>query len=175
VNAARTASTAAAHPTTKIAWKPKVASPAASTLHAAAPGAPSEERPAVGHDPVVGWLVAYGGPLQGADFRIRCGFNSIGRDRSNHIYVGDADDKIHSKAHAFIDYEPDSNTYAIKPGEQIQHVYIRDESSYGELEAKWISVRNSRDLKPYDEIKIGGSKFVFVPLCGDAFKWELEV
>ena len=44
---------------------------------------------------------------------------------------------------------------------------------YGSGEAKWNPVRNTAELKPFDEIKMGASKFIFVPLCGDNFKWEL--
>jgi hypothetical protein len=128
---------------------------------------------AASHDPVVGWLVAYDGPLQGCDFRIRAGNNSIGRDPSNRVCLYDADDDIHRKPHAFIVYDPVTNTYALRAGDQQKLVYIREETSYGIDEAKWIPVWNATELKPYDEIKMGRSKFVFVPLCGDSFKWEL--
>jgi hypothetical protein len=71
-------------------------------------------------------------------------------------------------------YDPITNTYALRAGDQQRLVYIREEASYGAAEAKWTPVWNAIELKPYDEIKIGGSKFVFVPLCGENFQREIK-
>jgi hypothetical protein len=154
---------------TKVSWQ--ASEPRAEQTGPKRPAAPSAST--VGGDPVVGWLVAYDGPLQGADFRIRSGNNSIGRDPSNRICLYDADNEIHRKPHAFIVYDPVTNTYALRAGDQQKLVYIREETSYGADEATWTPVWNAVELKPYDEIKMGSSKFVFVPLCGENFKWEI--
>ncbi len=162
-----------AHPTTKIRWKKPSAPPAgAPSVPSAAQSAGSQRDSPAMDQPVAGWLVAYEGPLAGTDFRVYCGNNSIGRGYSNHIHLGNGDMTIHAERHAFIMYDPVSNAYGVRAGDHQLFVYVREEASYGG-EARWKAVWNAEDLKPYDEIMMGETKFVFVPLCGENFKWDL--
>jgi hypothetical protein len=165
----RTTVTGGLRSMTKVSWQHR-----APAEEAMAPARSSSQNSSVtGQDPVVGWLVAYDGPLQGCDFRIRVGNNSIGRDPANRICLYEADLDIHRKPHAYIVYDPVTNNYALRAGDQQRLVYVREEASYGSEEPKWNPVWNAVELKPYDEIRIGKSKFVFVPLCGENFKWDL--
>ncbi len=118
-------------------------------------------------DPVVGWLVAIQGPAQGRDFRIRWGNNRIGSDPSLEIFVSQ-DPEIHHRPHAFIVYSPVTNTYHLRPGDERGLVHVRDPRMH---EEKWELVQAPIQLTPYEIIRLGGSQFMFVPLCGDDFEW----
>ena len=111
-------------------------------------------------EPVVGWLVCISGPNQGRDYRICAGLNSIGRERGNRITVY-GDKGISREKHAMVIYEPKKMQFFIKPGESSGLTYLNDEYVSG------ISVLKNGDL-----IEMGASRFVFVPLCGETFKWE---
>lgn len=104
-------------------------------------------------DPVVGWLVAHLGPALGRDFRIRWGNNSIGRGPGQSISISD-DEQIHTENHAFIIYDPDSNRFVLTRGLGRGLVHVNGVLVTGEI-----------DLRPYSEIKLGGSHLTFVPLC----------
>jgi len=118
-------------------------------------------------DPVVGWLVATSGPAMGRDFRIRWGANTIGRDPRRHIHIPD-DPQIHRETHAVIIYDRLNNKYLLKGGDGRDLPYVRRVH-----ETEWTLVPSVATLEPYNIVKIGGSEFVFVPLCGEAFEWEL--
>ena len=57
-------------------------------------------------------------------------------------------------------YDPETNTFHLIPGDS-NTVYLNDRPSY-------IPER----LAPYDVIRMGQTKLVFVPLCGDRFSWS---
>jgi hypothetical protein len=69
----------------------------------------------IGIDPVVGWLVCKDGPSRGADYRIKSGNNSIGRSEKMRICIG-GDPSIARENHAYLSYDPQSNSYTILPG-----------------------------------------------------------
>jgi len=49
----------------------------------------------------------------------------------------------------------------ILPGDAAGLAYLNEEAVYVPTE-----------LKPYDTISLGNSRFLFVPLCGTNFRWE---
>ena len=51
----------------------------------------------------------------------------------------------------------------LSPGQSNGLVYVNNEALY-----------DTRELRAYDMIEIGESKFVFVNLCGENFDWNKE-
>jgi hypothetical protein len=111
-------------------------------------------------DPVVGWLVAIAGPEKGRDYRIRSENNTIGRSPDMHISIP-GDDAISRERHSVITFDPQRNAFHLSPGESRGLVYLNGEA-----------LLSHKQLAPYDEIMLGETKLLFVPLCGDKFKWE---
>lgn len=111
-------------------------------------------------DPVVGWLVAIGGPEKGKDYRIRSENNTIGRSKDMYICIS-GDDLISRERHTVITFDPQRNAFHLSPGEGRGLVYVN-----GEV------VLAHKQLSAFDEILLGKTKLTFVPLCGDKFKWE---
>jgi hypothetical protein len=110
-------------------------------------------------DPVVGWLVCVHGPEKGKDYRIRSENNTIGR--SDEMYIPIKDDMISRERHAYITFDPQTNRFYIRPGE-----------ARGLVHRNGNVVFQAEELHAYDEILLGKTRLVFVPLCGEHFKWE---
>lgn len=111
-------------------------------------------------DPVVGWLVCIEGSNIGRDYRIHAGMNRIGRDPSNEICIS-GDEKISREKHASIAFDPENQVFYLQHGGGRNLTYVDNKPA---LE---MSV-----LLPKAKIKIGTSVFLFIPLCGDDFKWS---
>ena len=116
-------------------------------------------RKKMGIDPVVGWLVCIEGPEKGRDYRIRSERNFVGRDPKMDICIG-GDDAISRDNHAVISFNPKKNSYLLTPGEGRGIIYLNEDE-----------VATSTELKAYDTIEIGQTKLLFVPFCGENFKW----
>lgn len=112
-----------------------------------------------GIDPVVGWLVCIEGPDKGKDYRIRSEKNFIGRDSSMDIAIS-GDMSISRRNHALVSYNPKNNSFRLYPGESHGIVYCNDEEVFSAV------MLNRGDI-----IELGDSKLIFVPLCGEDFKW----
>lgn len=110
-------------------------------------------------DPVVGWLVCMHGPEKGKDYRIRSENNTIGR--SDDMYISIKDDMISRERHAYITFDPQTNKFYLRPGE-----------ARGLVHRNGNVVFQAEELQAYDQILLGRTKLVFVPLCGEHFKWE---
>lgn len=117
-------------------------------------------RKKMGIDPVVGWLVCIDGPEKGRDYRIRSERNFVGRDPKMDICIG-GDDAISRDNHAVISFNPKKNTYLLMPGEGRGIIYLNEEE-----------VAVPMELKAYDMMEIGQTRLLFVPFCGENFKWE---
>jgi hypothetical protein len=113
------------------------------------------------NDPVVGWLVCSNGVEKGKDYRIHFGQNSVGRDNNMDIVL--KDNGISRAGHCFITYDYKHNSFVIHSG--ISHGVIYKN---GEL------VAGVASLVAFDVLELGESKFIFVPFCGENFKWEQE-
>lgn len=117
----------------------------------------------IGIEPVLGWLVCVEGPERGRDYRILKERSSIGRDDNMDIHIG-ADLTISRHRHAIISFNPRDNTFKVVPGEGGGQTYLN-----GNV------VDLPMPLNSYDCIELGETKLLFIPLCGEQFKWEPEV
>lgn len=114
-----------------------------------------------GFTPVVGWLVSVDGPSKGADFRLRAGYNYIGR--SEHMDVCIKGDKmIGRERHAMVAYDPEERVFFFGPV---------DGKSTVRLNGKMVMVPS--ELHANDLLKIGSTQLMFVPLCGERFNWDV--
>jgi hypothetical protein len=110
-------------------------------------------------DPVVGWLVCIEGPDRGRDYRIRSERNFIGRDPSMDISIS-GDEAISRQKHASIGFDPKKSRFTLIPGESGRNLYLNDDETY-----------TPTPLQAWDEIELGETKLVFIPLCGEKFQW----
>jgi hypothetical protein len=110
-------------------------------------------------DPVAGWFVCTHGPEKGKDYRIRSENNTIGRDDDMNISI--KDDMISRQRHAYVTFDPQTNRFYLRPGE-----------ARGLVHRNGNVVFQAEELHAYDEILLGKTKLVFIPLCGEHFKWE---
>lgn len=113
-----------------------------------------------GFTPVVGWLVCVEGSAKGTDYRIRAGYNYIGRAEHMDICVR-GDMKIGREKHALIAYDQEENVFFFGPA---------DGKSIVRLNGKM--VMNPQEINAYDVLTIGTTKLVFVPFCGERFNWN---
>ena len=84
----------------------------------------------------------------------------MGRSQNNRI-VFSKDGQISREKHAFIMYEPKKREFFIQSGDSSGLTYLNDENVIG-----------SKKINAFDIIELGGSQFVFVPLCCERFAWE---
>ena len=130
------------------------------------PGAEDRQRTvalmkkAIGIDPVVGWLVCIEGADKGKDYRIKAQRNFIGRSEAMDICIR-GDETISRENHTIISYNEKNNGFKIAPGESKGITYLNDDE-----------VLMAMNITAYDIIEIGKTKLVFIPLCGERFKWE---
>ncbi len=115
-----------------------------------------------GFSPVVGWLVCVDGPAEGTDYRIRAGYNYIGRSENMDICIL-GDKNIGRERHAMIAYDPQEKIYFFGPADGRSIVRKND---------KMVMVPT--ELAAYDVVRIGSTKLMFVPLCGEHFNWKDE-
>ena len=120
----------------------------------------SSDSQTVSTEPVVGWLVAVKGEHMGECFNIYSGKSSMGRSQNNRI-VFSKDGQISREKHAFIMFEPKKREFFIQSGDSSGLTYLNDENVIG-----------SKKINAFDIIELGGSQFVFVPLCCEKFAWE---
>ncbi len=111
-------------------------------------------------EPVCGWLVCISGARVGMDYKIHNGKNFVGRGDDMDIQIL-GDNEINRKNHAVIVYDRKKRNTVILPGDSSGLAYLNEEAVYVPTE-----------LKPYDTIEMGKSRFLFLPLCGDNFEWN---
>ncbi|MEL0081734.1 MAG: FHA domain-containing protein [Gammaproteobacteria bacterium] len=122
-----------------------------------------EPATAGGADYVTGWLVVVDGPGKGQSRPIRSGINAVGRspDQAIPLYFGaKSDGEISRRDHARVIYDPRGNNFKLIHGESRNLTYLNDEA-----------VLQITDLKPYDRIVMGKTTLLFIPLCGNIFRW----
>ena len=122
-------------------------------------GAYGYQQPAAEPKPVAGWLIGLNGATRGSIFELRAGRNFIGRSPDSEILL--ADDTVSYSRHASVIYEPNTRTFIAQAGESNGLIYVN-----GEM------VLNGAQLSAYDRITVGNTRFLFFPLCSEAFAWE---
>lgn len=113
-----------------------------------------------GFMPVVGWLVCVEGAARGSDYRIRAGYNYIGRAEHMDICVR-GDNTIGRERHALIAYDQEERVFFFGPA---------DGKSIVRLNGKM--VMTPQQIKLHDVLTVGTTKLLFVPLCGEGFDWN---
>lgn len=113
-----------------------------------------------GFTPVVGWLVCTEGPDRGHDYRIRTGYNHIGRAEHMDICIR-GDKQISREKHALIAYDDTEKVFFFGPSDGRNIVRVN---------GKMVMVPT--ELHAYDILTVGSSKLIFVPLCGEQFDWN---
>lgn len=109
---------------------------------------------------VVGWLVCVKGSEKGKDFVLGSGRNFIGRSPSMDVSLP-GDSSISRENHIIITYEPRKNNFSISYG-----------TGHGIAYLNGIEILNPMKLEPYDQIELGETILIFIPFCGENFKWE---
>ena len=118
---------------------------------------------AAGAEYVTGWVVVVDGPGKGQSRPIFSGINPIGRspDQAIPLYFGGkSDGEVSRRDHTRIVYDPRGNHFKLQHGASRNLTYLNDEP-----------VLEISNLKPYDRIGIGKTTLLFVPMCGDQFRW----
>lgn len=110
--------------------------------------------------PVVGWLVCIEGNSKGADYRIHSQNNFIGRGQHMDICIT-GDNTISAERAAAIAYDARENMFFFGVGNSHNLVYVN-----GKV------ILNTVVLQPFDELTIGETKLLFVPLCSERFTWN---
>ena len=109
--------------------------------------------------PVVGWLVCTEGVNKGTDYRLHQGRNFVGRSSEMDVCIL-GDNTVSRSSHAIVVYDPRSNVYLAQPGSSKELFYVNDKL-----------VLNPIELKAMDQLSIGDTKLMFVPLCSEKFHW----
>ena len=112
-------------------------------------------------EPVVGWLVCVEGPMRGNDYRIREGYNYIGREIGD-IHIR-GDQTISRQRHAKIAYDSNGHQYFFGPDEGRNLLRVNGKTIMAPVE-----------LHNYDILTIGQTKLMFIGLCGEQFSWSQE-
>ena len=114
----------------------------------------------IGIDPAVGFLICIAGPNRGRDYKLAAGRNFIGRAAAMDVALTD-DDTVSRESHALVTYDVKHNKFSLSPGQGRGITYCNDEQ-----------VETARPLKAYDIIEVGKSRLIFLPLCGENFRWD---
>lgn len=110
--------------------------------------------------PVVGWLVCIDGAAKGRDYRIHSQYNYIGRGQHMDICIS-GDNCISTERAAVIAYDEEEKIFSFGPS--MGHNVVR-------VNGKMLM--NAVVLNAYDELTIGKTRLLFVPLCGERFDWN---
>lgn len=134
--------------------------PSGARVQSYEPTMPVPQGGVAGFNPVVGWLVCVDGADKGTDYRVRGGNNYIGRDQSMDICVRN-DNHISNKNAAIIGYDDVERQFFFGPA-----------GGHNTVRVNGKMVINAVPLEPYDELTVGTTKLMFVPLCGERFDWN---
>lgn len=116
----------------------------------------------MGIDPVVGWLICVVGKEKGRDYRIHSDNNYIGRSEKMDICLR-GDETISRENQAVITFDANDNNYYFSPGDGRSIVRVNDKAIFHTVK-----------LEAYDRLVIGTTELLFLPLCGEKFKWEKD-
>lgn len=116
----------------------------------------------MGIDPVVGWLVCVNGKEKGRSYMVHSDNNYIGRSEKMDICIR-GDETISRENQAVITYDSNDNSYYFSTGDGRSIVRVNNKAIFQTV-----------ILKAYDRLMVGKTELLFMPLCGEQFKWEDE-
>ena len=111
---------------------------------------------------VTGWLVAKDGKNQGRDYHIHTGYNYIGKEKGDIVIGGD--ECISREKDSQIFFDDETCTFYLAHVNGANALRVNGEPV----------IAGSVKLNAYDELTIGKTHLIFVPLCCDKFKWEAK-
>lgn len=111
------------------------------------------------HYYTTGWLVCVEGPEKGRDYRLRYGFNQVGRSHKMDVCIFE-DDGISRSAHCSIVYEKKKNQFLLVPGSG--SITFKEDTL----------VENPILLHSGDRFQIGNTILEFIAFCRDDIRWE---
>ncbi len=112
-----------------------------------------------GNVKVTGWLVCIEGYTVGQDYRLRHGWNRIGRDLDMEVSIFE-EPELAEAMNAAVVYEPKANLFYLVSGPGAG-VYLNEKRLTG-----------SAELTAGDIIQIGSTKLLFIPFCEGDRKWK---
>ena len=131
--------------------------------------------------PVVGWLVVISGPPdpsgrdnKGRDLRLVPGLNRVGRSAGMEIPLDFGDPKIGRDSHCVVTFDPESNAFYVQGGQGRNLTYVLGEPASEGATPAWEVVLQPRKLEYLDNLRVGDTILVFVPLCNERFKWNFS-
>ncbi len=113
--------------------------------------------------PVAGWLVIIEGPGKGRDFRLIQGDNKIGRNDDMEVCLNFgvySDETVSREAHATVVYDANANEFFVIRGSSRNLPMLNEKT-----------IRSDQNMSSKDVLQVGQTKLLFVPLCGENFKW----
>jgi hypothetical protein len=122
---------------------------------------PAASEPAQEHELVAGWLVVVSGPGRGCSREIYFGMNSVGRAQDQRIPLDFGDEGISRESHAFIVYDDLQQDFYIQHGGKANLIRLNGKPVLAPME-----------LSHGDQIDIGNTRLMFVPLCSENFDWS---
>lgn len=114
----------------------------------------------IGIHPAVGFVVCVSGPQKGSDFKLCAGRNFVGRGSAMDVSLSD-DETVSRENHCLIAYDSKTNAFTLVPGQSRGITYLNGSP-----------IELAVELKAYDRIEVGQSGLLFLPLCGDHFRWN---
>ena len=108
---------------------------------------------------VVGWLVCLNGKYKGRSFECKEGRNRIGSRLEYEISLTWME-TMTVDVQAYLIYEPKRAVFYLENGNGNELVYLNDELLFSHSQ-----------INAYDKIQVGKVEFIFIPLCGEKFKW----
>ena len=112
--------------------------------------------------PVVGWLVCAQGADIGKDFRLHANFNHVGRNGNMDIQL--TDPYVSHDKHFTVSYALQSNLYFAEMGQGRSFVHINGQPLVG-----------STQLKKGDQIQVGNTLLIFIPLEQQDVQWNWKI
>jgi len=109
---------------------------------------------------VVGWLVGLNGAARGEAYPVRMGRNVLGRDRRSDVVINDDQASSH---HADLVFRPEERRFILMDHNSTNGTYVNE-----------LEIEPRKDLATRDVVRIGGHRFLFVPLAIDGTMWDIE-
>jgi hypothetical protein len=109
---------------------------------------------------VCGWLVCIDGVNKGRSYPIHSGKNFVGSGDDMDVQIL-GDEKVDRYRHAILAFDDKTQKTTLLPGESAGLAYLDGKSVYAPAPLNIKAV-----------IEIGGSKFMYVPFCDDAYHWS---